>query len=54
MVSDLLTILGAFVLASLLAGALGGRHAALELLAAQDPGLDVAALTAILEQSSNA
>ena len=34
--------------------ALGGRHAALELLAAQDPGLDVPALVAILEQSSEA
>jgi LAO/AO transport system kinase len=34
--------------------ALGGRHAALELLAAQDPGLDVATLAAILERSSNA
>jgi LAO/AO transport system kinase len=34
--------------------ALGGRHAALELLGAQDPGLDVPALVAILEQSSEA
>jgi LAO/AO transport system kinase len=34
--------------------ALGGRHAALELLAAQDPGLDVAALMAILERHSEA
>jgi LAO/AO transport system kinase len=33
---------------------LGGRHAALELLGAQDPGLDVPALVAILEQSSEA
>ena len=33
---------------------LGGRHAALELLAAQDPGLDVAALVAVLEQRSEA
>jgi LAO/AO transport system kinase len=33
---------------------LGGRHAALELLSAQDPGLDVAALVAILEQRSEA
>ena len=33
---------------------LGGRHAALELLGAQDPGLDVAALVAILEQHSEA
>ncbi len=31
--------------------ALGGRQAALELLGAQDPGLDVPALVAILEQS---
>jgi LAO/AO transport system kinase len=30
--------------------ALGGRHAALELLAAQDPGLDVPALVATLEE----
>ena len=29
---------------------LGGRQAALELLSAQDPGLDVAALVAVLEQ----
>jgi LAO/AO transport system kinase len=33
---------------------LGGRHAALELLSAQDPGLDVATLVAILEQRSEA
>jgi LAO/AO transport system kinase len=33
---------------------LGGRHAALELLGAQDPGLDVAALVAVLEQRSEA
>ena len=33
---------------------LGGRHAAPELLAAQDPGLDVAALVAVLEQRSEA
>jgi LAO/AO transport system kinase len=32
--------------------ALGGRHAALELLAAQDPGLDVPALVAALEHSA--
>ncbi len=31
--------------------ALGGRHAALELLAAQDPGLDVPALVVVLERS---
>jgi len=34
--------------------ALGGRHAALELLSAQEPGLDVAALVAVLEQRSEA
>jgi len=34
--------------------ALGGRHAALELLAAQDPGLDVPALVAVLERRSEA
>ena len=33
---------------------LGGRQAALELLSAQDPGLDVAALVAVLEQRSEA
>jgi LAO/AO transport system kinase len=33
---------------------LGGRHAALELLGAQDAGLDVAALVAVLEQRSEA
>jgi LAO/AO transport system kinase len=33
---------------------LGGRHAALELLGAQDPSLDVAALVAVLEQRSEA
>jgi LAO/AO transport system kinase len=34
--------------------ALEGRHAALDLLGAQDPGLDVPALVAILEQRSEA
>jgi LAO/AO transport system kinase len=34
--------------------ALGGRHAALELLGAQDAGLDVPALVAVLEQRSEA
>ncbi len=33
---------------------LGGRHAALELLSAQDPHLDVASLVAVLEQRSEA
>jgi LAO/AO transport system kinase len=33
---------------------LGGRHAALELLSVQDPGLDVATLVAVLEQRSEA
>ncbi len=34
--------------------AIGGRHAALELLGTQDPGLDVPALVAILERHSEA
>ena len=50
MARDLATIVAAFVIGSALAGALGGRPAAEQLLAAEDPKLDTSALVAALER----